>query len=63
MSSTIARIPSGQSALSANIAKFRRLYALARTLERDCGSEPGREAAREIAVLALDMLAEARAGR
>ncbi len=42
------------------IDRARRLYADARTLERLCPSEQGKEIAREVALMAMDLLVEAR---
>ena len=41
-------------------ARARRLYAAARTIEQHAHCEPCREAAREIALIAIDLLVEAR---
>jgi hypothetical protein len=40
--------------------RARQIYAAARQLERLCADERGKEIARSVALLALDMLAEAR---
>ena len=42
--------------------RARRLYADARLLEDLCPSERGKEVARDVALLAFDLMAEARGG-
>lgn len=44
------------------VDRAKRLYANARLLEDLCPSERGKEVARDVALLALDLMAEARGG-
>ena len=57
-----AQSPRQENRPSEQLDRARRLYADARLLEDLCPSERGKEIARDVALLAMDLMVEARGG-
>lgn len=57
-----AQSPRQENRPSESLDRARRLYADARLLEDLCPNERGKEIARDVALLALDLMVESRGG-